>query len=235
MIQYSSRYAQVAKALSFVLICAGSILLSSHPSHANGNDTQAQPVENYRYGGIDFSPNRDDNAYVTPPPQPQTAKPLESNNPRNIGEPQNNNNWYGALDFGSNAIVVTNGSLTARSSSGWQATGKVGYSMSGPRIEIESSIGTLAGGAASFNGAAVNAYYDFQTGSVRPYVGVGYGFASVSAGSNSSSGSMVQSKLGISFESTPGNNFYVELRGASPTDSSNVGVGSINFGNTIRF
>jgi hypothetical protein len=114
-------------------------------------------------------------------------------------------------------------------------TGKVGYSMNGPRIEIESSIGSLAGGAASFSSAAVNAYYDFQTGSTRPYVGLGYGFGSLNVPPNSVSRSIIQAKLGVSFETNPNNTLYIELRGIQPSETNSIGIASFNIGNTFRF
>jgi hypothetical protein len=163
-----------------------------------------------------------------------TSKPDLNSASKNT-ESRSENNWYGALDFGSNVLYASNGRSLATSTSGLQVTGKVGYSMNGPRIELESSIGTLASGAASFNGTGINAYYDFQTGSTRPYIGVGYGFGSTSVGGSSASEAILQSKLGLSFESTPGNNFYVELRGIQPTSTNSVGIASLNVGNTLRF
>jgi hypothetical protein len=143
--------------------------------------------------------------------------------------------WYSAVDFGSNTLYATNGRQFATTSSGMQVTAKVGYSMSGPRVELESSVGSLASGSGSFNGTGVNAYYDFQTGSTRPYIGVGYGFGSVSSRTGSTSDSIFQTKLGVSFESSPGSNFYVELRGITSTDSNSSGIASLNVGNTFRF
>lgn len=143
--------------------------------------------------------------------------------------------WYGAVDVGSNTLYATNGRQFATTSSGMQVTAKVGYSMNGPRVELESSVGSLASGAASFNGTGVNAYYDFQTGSTRPYVGIGYGFGGVGTSGGNSSGSILQSKIGVSFESNPGSNFYVELRGIQSTDSTSSGIASLNVGNTFRF
>jgi hypothetical protein len=143
--------------------------------------------------------------------------------------------WYSAIDFGSNTFYATNGSRLATSSSGMQVSAKFGYSLNGPRVELESSVGSLASGAGSFNGTGVNAYYDFQTGSTRPYVGVGYGFGGIGTSRGSSSGSIFQSKLGVSFESSPGNNFYVELRGITSTESNSAGIASFNVGNTFRF
>lgn len=145
------------------------------------------------------------------------------------------NHWYSAIDFGTNTVYATNGRSTITTSSGMQVTGKVGYSMNGPRIEFESSVGSLASGAASFSGTGINAYYDFQTGSTRPYIGVGYGFGSLGADGGNSSGAILQSKLGISFESNPGNNFYLELRGIQSPDTNNAGIASFNVGNTFRF
>jgi hypothetical protein len=155
--------------------------------------------------------------------------------PNKTVEQSSPNRWYSAIDFGTNAVYVTNGRETITSSSGYQATGKVGYSMNGPRVELESSIGSIRGGAGSFSGTGVNAYYDFQIGSTRPYIGIGYGFGTASSSGGSTSGSIVQSKLGISFDSSPDNNFYVELKAVQPTDSNSVGIASFNFGNTFKF
>jgi hypothetical protein len=186
-----------------------------------------------------FGPPRSENTNVAQPAPPNAAP----NNPAPVNstvvakkvEPVNPNYFYGAVDFGSNVIYATNGSRVATSSSGLQVTGKFGYSMNGPRVELESSVGSLDSGSASFTGTGVNAYYDFQTGSVRPYIGVGYGFAALNTGNSSGSGSILQSKLGVSFESAPGNNFYVELRGVQPVETNRVGIASLNVGNTLRF
>jgi hypothetical protein len=238
-----------AKQLLFVLVIStGASFLFGSPAFAGNskNEPQISPRSNETanlgdkdngwHGGIYFGPeNTSIVPSVTPVIVPENPVPVDSTSEAKKVEPVNPNYLYGALDFGSNVVYATNGSLVATSSSGLQITGKVGYSMSGPRVELESSVGTLASGVASFNGTGINAYYDFQTGSTRPYIGVGYGFGSINTSAGRGSEAIVQSKIGVSFESTPGNNFYIELRGVQPISTDRAGIASFNIGNTLRF
>lgn len=149
-------------------------------------------------------------------------------------EQSKQNYFYGGIDAGTNAIVDI-ATRTRSNSNGVQLTGKVGYSMNGPRLEIESSFGSLESGGAAFNNNTINAYYDFQTGSIRPYIGIGGGLILAWDNRSSASRGIGQSKLGVSFETAPGNNFYVELRGVQLIDVNSVGIASFNVGSSFKF
>jgi hypothetical protein len=173
-------------------------------------------------------------------PTSQNSTSTEGQNLVNINMPSQSseqhkfNYLYGGIDIGMNTFFVNSRRLYT-TTSGLQLAGKLGYSMSGPRVELESSIGYLADGGASFTGTGVNAYYDFQTGSIRPYIGIGYGFGSLIASGSSSSGAILQYKLGVSSENSPGSNTYVELRVVQSPEENRAGIASFNAGSTFRF
>ena len=106
-----------------------------------------------------------------------------------------NNNWYiggfGGVGFTPN---VTNGIVTNRYKTGWDAGAKVGYRMSPMRYELEfiyqqadlrslriAALRLPAFGNLRVASGMANALYDFNSAglSLVPYVGVGIGYANV--------------------------------------------------------
>jgi hypothetical protein len=157
------------------------------------------------------------------------------NTPSKSIEQEKKNYLYGGIDLGINTFFLNGGSRIYTTTAGLQAAGKIGYSMNGPRIELESSIGYLADGAASFTGAGVNAYYDFQTGSTRPYIGVGYGFGSLGAGGSIGAGVILQYKLGLISQESPSHDYYSEIRVVQSPENNRVGIASFNAGSIFKF
>jgi hypothetical protein len=169
MINYQSHAVLNKQLIVVILSSIGLPLLLSNSALANNPESEqgfnsVEKIEVSKgddwHGGINFGTRVDDQQSA--PTLKKTSstdsvdtkktdsinisKPDTSSTSKNT-ESKSESNWYGALDFGSNVLYASNGRSLATSTSGLQVTGKVGYSMNGPRIELESSIGTLASGA----------------------------------------------------------------------------------------